>query len=58
MEQVYAETRLLSQAEGEDTPHEVKVLRGGFSDFQAKFRKDPQLVENWEAEVWASGWSV
>ena len=46
------------QAEGEDIPHEVLVLRGGFSDFQAKFKDDPQLVENWDAEVWAAEWAI
>ncbi|KAI0696283.1 Rhodanese-like domain-containing protein [Cytidiella melzeri] len=55
---LYAETRDLLQAEGEDIPHEVMILRGGFSDFQAKFRKDPELVENWDAEVWASQWAI
>ncbi|GJE99838.1 Rhodanese-like protein [Phanerochaete sordida] len=55
---IYAETRSLLQAEGEDIPHEVLVLRGGFSDFQAKFRKDPHLVENWDSEVWAQEWSI
>lgn len=56
--QIYAETRLLLQGHSEDTPHQVMVLQGGFSDFQAKFRNDPQLIENWEAEVWASEWAI
>ncbi|KAI0344429.1 Rhodanese-like protein [Trametopsis cervina] len=55
---VYAESRDLLQAEGKDIPHQVLVLQGGFSDFQAKFRKDPELVENWDAEVWASDWAM
>ncbi|THH00192.1 hypothetical protein EW026_g2294 [Hermanssonia centrifuga] len=55
---IYAETRDLLQAEGEDIPHQVLILRGGFSDFQAKFHADPHLVENWDAEVWASEWST
>ncbi|KAI0086936.1 Rhodanese-like domain-containing protein [Irpex rosettiformis] len=58
LSQIYAETRDLLQAEGEDIPHEVLVLQGGFSDFQAKFHKDPELVENWDAKVWASEWVI
>lgn len=50
--QIYAETRGLLQAEGADSQHEIYVLRGGFSDFQARYRNDPLLVENWDAEVW------
>ncbi|EPS97505.1 hypothetical protein FOMPIDRAFT_1031928 [Fomitopsis schrenkii] len=52
---IYAETRDLLQTQGEDKPHEVLVLRGGFQDFQAKYRDDPNLVENWKDEVWGSG---
>ncbi|OBZ68687.1 Arsenate reductase 2.2 [Grifola frondosa] len=51
---IYAETRDLLQAKGEDSEHDVLVLRGGFSDFQAKFKDDPQLVENWSEEVWGN----
>lgn len=43
--------------EGNGTPHEVLILRGGFSDFQAKFRDDSELVENWDKQVWGSEWS-
>lgn len=42
------------QAEGQDGPHEVYILRGGFHDFQAKYKDDPDLVENWKEEVWGS----
>jgi len=45
------------QAQGTDNLHEVLVLRGGFSKFQAKFKDDATLVENWDKNVWASGWS-
>lgn len=52
---VYSETRGIIQAEGqEDGPHEVYILRGGFHDFQAKYKDDPDLVENWKEEVWGS----
>lgn len=49
---IYAETRDLLEAEDEDKPHEVCVLRGGFQDFQAKYKDDPELVENWSHEIW------
>ncbi|KAI0074113.1 Rhodanese-like protein [Panus rudis PR-1116 ss-1] len=55
---IYAETRNLLQSKGQDIPHQVYVLRGGFSDFQAKYKDDPDLVENWDKEVWASEWSI
>ncbi|OCH90927.1 Rhodanese-like protein [Obba rivulosa] len=55
---IYSETRDILQSKGEDTPHEVYVLRGGFQDFQAKFRDDPQLVENWDKEVWGTELSI
>jgi Cdc25 family phosphatase len=38
----------------DDTPQEVLILRGGFTDFQAKFKDDPELVENWSKDVWGS----
>ena len=52
--QIYAETRDNLQAKGQDSQHEVLILRGGFSDFQAKFKDDPDLVENWSKEVWGN----
>ena len=56
--QIYAQTRaLLSYEDKDHTPHEVLILRGGFTDFQAKFRNDPELVENWDKEVWGSEWA-
>ncbi|KAJ3487470.1 hypothetical protein NLI96_g3511 [Meripilus lineatus] len=55
---IYAQTRaLLSYEDKDHTPHEVFILRGGFTDFQAKFRNDPELVENWDKEVWGSEWA-
>ncbi|PFH51253.1 hypothetical protein AMATHDRAFT_3247 [Amanita thiersii Skay4041] len=30
----------------------VYVLEGGFEVFQAKFKDDPTLVENWKKSVW------
>jgi len=55
---IYAQTRDLLRYEGKDISGEVFILQGGFSDFQAKFRKDPDLVENWDKEVWGSEWSI
>ncbi|EGN98464.1 hypothetical protein SERLA73DRAFT_138929 [Serpula lacrymans var. lacrymans S7.3] len=54
---IYEETRNMLQDQGKDIPHEVLILRGGFTEFQAQFRDDPKLVENWNAEVWTSEWS-
>jgi Cdc25 family phosphatase len=39
-----------------DTPHEVLILRGGFTVFQEKFKDDPQLVENWSKDIWDIDW--
>ncbi|GLB38233.1 putative rhodanese Homology domain containing protein [Lyophyllum shimeji] len=44
---IYEETRRNALQDG-DIPHEVAVLRDGFSQFQAKFKDDPSLVENWD----------
>jgi hypothetical protein len=54
--QIYAETRDRLQAQGEDSEHEVFVLRGGFGEFQAKFKNDAQLVENYDPEGWTHGY--
>ncbi|KAF8895657.1 Rhodanese-like domain-containing protein [Infundibulicybe gibba] len=53
---IYEETRR-NILEENDIPHDVAVLRDGFTQFQAKFRNDPDLVENWDKGVWASDWS-
>ncbi|KAI0300319.1 Rhodanese-like domain-containing protein [Russula brevipes] len=41
-----------------DTPQEVLILRGGFTEFQAKFKDDPELVEKWSKDIWAADWSL
>ncbi|KAF8501031.1 Rhodanese-like protein [Russula emetica] len=41
--------------EDDDTPQDVLILRGGFTDFQAKFKDDPELVENWSKDIWSFG---
>ncbi|EDR13420.1 uncharacterized protein LACBIDRAFT_292636 [Laccaria bicolor S238N-H82] len=51
---IYEETR---SNIGKDIDHEVIVLQGGFSQFQAKYKDDPTLVENWDKNVWDSEWS-
>ncbi|KAI0049468.1 Rhodanese-like protein [Auriscalpium vulgare] len=52
--------------QGDTKPHEVLILRGGFTDFQANFssattcndlQDDPLLVANWDPDVWAAEWS-
>jgi len=35
-----------------DISHEVLILRGGFTEFQQKFKDDPELVENWSKHFW------
>ncbi|KAJ6452553.1 Rhodanese-like domain-containing protein [Mycena vitilis] len=55
---IYEETRTNLEV-GKNKPQEVYVLRNGFTEFQRKFKDDPLLVENWDAEVWvnAEDWS-
>ncbi|KAG6828164.1 hypothetical protein H0H92_008931 [Tricholoma furcatifolium] len=48
---IYEETRQ-NVLDGKDIPHEVVVLRDGFTQFQKKFKDDPDLVENWDKDVW------
>ncbi|KAN0139836.1 Rhodanese-like domain containing protein [Lactarius tabidus] len=40
-----------------DTPQEVLILSGGFTEFQERFKDDPQLVENWSKDIWEAAWS-
>jgi len=49
---VYAETSRNLQEPGNKTTQEVLVLRGGFSEFQAKYKDDPALVEKWRKALW------
>jgi Cdc25 family phosphatase len=53
---IYEEKRNQLPAQSADSPHEVLVLRGGFSKFQAKYKDDAALVENWDKDVWATDW--
>ncbi|EEB97631.1 hypothetical protein MPER_03014 [Moniliophthora perniciosa FA553] len=54
---IYQETRQNVLEEGnEGSITEVVVLRDGFSQFQVKYKDDPELVENWSKDVWASDW--
>jgi rhodanese-related sulfurtransferase len=39
-----------------DTPQEVLILRGGFTEFQERFKDDTQLVEDWSKDVWEAPW--
>lgn len=54
---IFAESRDAHLPEEEESPQEVLVLRGGFTEFQAQFKNDATLVENWDKDVWASDWS-
>lgn len=37
-QQIYAEARDQLEEEGKDISHQVLVLRGGFTEFQTKFK--------------------
>ncbi|KAH9969556.1 Rhodanese-like protein [Russula dissimulans] len=51
--QQYAYRRNLLQNDN-DTEQRVLILRGGFVDFQAKFKDDPKLVEKWNKKIWTA----
>ncbi|KAF8799027.1 Rhodanese-like protein [Phlegmacium glaucopus] len=53
---IYAETRQ-NILQGNDKRQDIVILRDGFAQFQAKYRNDPELVENWNEGVWAMEWS-
>ncbi|KAJ4482284.1 Rhodanese-like domain-containing protein [Lentinula aciculospora] len=55
---IYKETRynVLSETKSA-SPNIVLVLRDGFTGFQAKYKDDAKLIENWDKDVWASDWS-
>ena len=57
----------------DDGPQEVLILRGGFTEFQEKFKvarpnlfrhslntisqDDPKLIEKWSKDIWGAVWS-
>jgi len=41
----------------DDGPQEVLILRGGFTEFQEKFKDDPKLIEKWNKDIWGAEWS-
>ncbi|KZW01525.1 Rhodanese-like protein [Exidia glandulosa HHB12029] len=51
---IYAETLNMKYP---SATQEVVVLRGGFTDFQALYRNEPQLIEAWSKDHWDSEWS-
>ncbi|KAF8628664.1 hypothetical protein AX15_003794 [Amanita polypyramis BW_CC] len=53
---VYEEVRHNLLGASSADKQEVVVLRDGFSQFQLKFKDDPQLVEKWDKDVWTSDW--
>jgi len=46
---IYAETFKNLQ---HDREKQVLILQGGFTEFQQRYRNDPELVENWDKSVW------
>ncbi|TFK73641.1 Rhodanese-like protein [Pluteus cervinus] len=51
---IYEETR--NNILGPNDAQEVKVLRSGFTGFQARYWNDPDLVENWSKTIWGGDW--
>ncbi|EAU85771.2 hypothetical protein CC1G_04988 [Coprinopsis cinerea okayama7 len=47
---IYKETR--ENLLGPNQSQEIAVLREGFTQFQVKYKDDPDLVENYKAEYW------
>ncbi|KAH8833922.1 Rhodanese-like protein [Flagelloscypha sp. PMI_526] len=56
---IYEETRenLSSAGSAEFPAQEVLILRDGFHGFQALFKNDAKLVENWDADRWNDDWN-
>ncbi|KAF4590937.1 hypothetical protein EYR40_009534 [Pleurotus pulmonarius] len=54
---IYEETRK-NILEGEDIPHEVVILRDGFTLFQTKFKNEKDLVEEWDKDTWEPEWQL
>ncbi|CBQ71564.1 conserved hypothetical protein [Sporisorium reilianum SRZ2] len=44
--------KLPKEDEAAKPQQEVLVLRGGFSEFQDKYKKDPAVVEKYDASAW------
>ncbi|KAI8384302.1 Rhodanese-like domain-containing protein [Radiomyces spectabilis] len=42
--------------QGIQTNQQVKVLRGGFEGWHAKYRKEKQLLENYDPSIWQ--WAI
>lgn len=53
---IYAEVRQ-NILHGNEMRQDIVILRDGFTQFQVKYKNDPELVENWDEEVWAMDWS-
>jgi hypothetical protein len=52
--------RVQEQSFGSPSPpppqQQVLVLRGGFEEWQRRFKQDPALVEHYDAEYWLNPW--
>lgn len=46
--------QLRHQKVDKDVDHEVVIMRGGFSEFQGKFKDDGEIVEDWDKNVWGT----
>jgi len=49
---IYAETREKYAAKEGFPPQQIFILRGGFTEWQAAYKDDPELVEKWDSKVW------
>lgn len=53
---IYAVARKNAEDQGENGSYEVLVLRGGFTEFQTKYKDDSLLVENYDEQIWTNGY--
>ncbi|KAF8583121.1 hypothetical protein K439DRAFT_1634707 [Ramaria rubella] len=55
---IYAEARDVSAGLAQLSQQDVLVLQGGFAAFQAAYKDDVALIENWEKWVWEDAFEV
>ncbi|KAI9024926.1 Rhodanese-like protein [Phycomyces nitens] len=49
---IYNETKNLLRPDSSQQSYKVKVLRGGFEGWHAKFKQDQSLLESYDPAVW------